>query len=179
MGLLLESVVVAAPTVVERSEYYEVAGSSAEQLRASINRMRPNDGKGERHDAVTRWDVHWQYRYRSAAGACALTSFTTSVEVLTTLPTWSNREAGSRLAERWDRYITALKDHERGHARIGLRAAREIQERISALEPAPTCPLLEESIKSKGEALLDAHRSEEVEYDRRTKHGSLQGARFP
>jgi catechol 2,3-dioxygenase-like lactoylglutathione lyase family enzyme len=30
-----------------------------------------------------------------------------------------------------------------------------------------------------GEAILDEQRSEEAEYDRRTKHGTLQGARFP
>src|SRR6266498_262456 len=150
MALLLGPVG-ADPTVVERSEYYEVAGSSEKELRAAIDRLRPNDAKGERHDAFTKWDVHWEYRYNSSAGACALTSFTTSVEVSTRLPKWSNRDAGSRLAERWDRYIAALQDHERGHAQIGLRAAKAIQERLSALDQQPTCPLLEESIKSKGE----------------------------
>jgi predicted secreted Zn-dependent protease len=178
MGLFLEAAA-AAPTVVERSEYYEVAGSSAEELRAAIDRLRPKDGRGERHDAVTRWDVHWEYRYSSAAGPCALTSFATSVEVSTRLPKWSNRDAGSWLAERWDRYMPALEDHENGHAQIGLRAARAIQEHVSALDPARTCALLEDSIRSKGEALLDKHRSEDAEYDRRTKHGASQGVRFP
>jgi len=178
VALLVETVA-ASPTVVERSEYYEIAGSTADELRAAINRLRPKDAKGERHDATTHWDVRWEYRYTSAQGACTLTSFVTSVAIVTTLPRWSNRDAGSRLAERWARYMAALTEHERGHAEIGLHAARTIQGRLSALEPAQTCPLLEESIKLKGEALLAEYRSEETDYDRRTKHGASQGARFP
>src|SRR5262245_33407232 len=177
IGLLLA--VTATPRVVEQREYYAVRGSSENELRSALNRLRPRDAKGEAHDAITRWDVRWEYRYASAAGNCALTSFSTSVEVVMTIPRWANREAGSPLAARWERYITALEAHERGHAEIVIRAAKAIQERLSALEPVPTCQALEASIKAKGEALLDEHRREEVEFDRRTEHGMREGARFP
>lgn len=178
IGLLLQHAA-ATPSVVKRSSYYEIVGSSVEELRASIDRQRPRDKNGDRHDAVTEWTVRWDYRYTAEASVCALTSFATSLSVSTRLPRWSRREKGSSLARRWDRYIEALEEHERGHARIAQRAAQAVQDRVSAIAPVTTCPLLIESIRSTGEDLIALYRSEDAEYDRRTSHGVEQGARFP
>jgi predicted secreted Zn-dependent protease len=178
MSLLL-GVTASVPSVVERSEYYEVVGSSPNELRAAIDHVRPTDPAGEPHDAVTSWDVRWQFRLAKTASGCAVTSFGTSVEIVTTLPRWSNRQAGSALAARWDKYLAALESHEREHVQITLRATRMIHEQLSQFGTGLTCALLEESINAKGHALLDELASEHETYDRRTRHGASQGVRFP
>jgi predicted secreted Zn-dependent protease len=177
-GLLLQATSV-SPRVDETVEYYDVTGSSAPELRAVMDRLGPETDDGERFDALTIWHVRWRYRYESDGDACAISAFTTSVEIRMTLPRWSFRAAGSPLAERWDRYIDALVDHERRHADIGVRAAEAIQRQVSALEPASTCALLEETIQEHAERLLDQYRDEEIRYDERTRHGATQGAVFP
>ena len=180
-GLLFQLVSGApAPAAVgERTEYYEITGSSARELRKAIDRLRPTDAKGERFDAHTKWDVRWRYQLTLGERSCALREFGTSVQILITLPNWARRPAGSALAARWERYSEALSEHEREHVAIGVRAASAIQERVSALEAAPTCQLLEQSIKTKAESILDEFRAEEATYDRRTRHGATQGALFP
>jgi predicted secreted Zn-dependent protease len=165
-------------TVVERTEYYDVAGSTEHELRADIDRRRPKDSESVRRDAVAKWDIQWKYRYATASDGCAVASLTTTVEVVTIFPRWSNRQSGA-VAQRWDKWIAALEVHETEHTQIALAAAQVIHERLSAVEAARTCPLLEESINSKGLALLDQLRNDNAEYDRRTQHGATQGTRFP
>jgi predicted secreted Zn-dependent protease len=167
-----------SPAVVERVEYYEVFALSATLLRAEINKVAPKDDQGRRSDAVTDWTVRWDYRYDSRDGACAITAFSTSVAVLTRLPSLAVG-APKRLVEQWDKYVEALTEHERGHARIGIQAATAIQDRASALASTATCGELERAIKAKGEALVDEYRGRDIDYDRRTKHGITQGATFP
>lgn len=167
-----------APQLVERTEYYEVAGSSEQELRAAINKQRPKDRAGERHDAVTSWDVRWKFRYVTVAEGCALESLATTLEVVTILPRWPNRQSGA-LTQRWDKYIAALEAHEDEHLQIGLRAARLVHARLSTSEVARSCPILEERINSQAKTIVDQFLSEDAEYDRRTKHGASQGALFP
>lgn len=179
LAVLLLGLVPSTPTVVERNEYYDVAGSSDNELRAAINTRRPKDSDGVQHDAVTNWDVRWTYRSATGAQGCTLTSLSTRLEVVTIMPRWSTRQAGTMLEQRWNAFVAALERHETEHLQISLRAAQRIHERLSSLDAARTCPLLEESINSTGQALLDQFRAEDKEYDRRTQHGASQGARFP
>ena len=178
LGLLLQPIG-GDLVVLERPDFYEVKGSSAEELRRAMNLLGPRDDKGERRDASTHWTVRWDYRHRAVAGVCYLTSFTTTLTVDTILPKWDGEGAVPALQERWDDFLLALEEHEGGHADIGRRAAREIQERGSALSSARSCPALVDAIKSTSKVLLARHRKEDAEYDRRTDHGRSQGARFP
>lgn len=178
VGLLLQ-VVLAPPDVQERVKYYQVTGSSALDLRESINRLRPKDDNGEGFDGFTRWKVRWRYRYELGDDGCAASAVATFVDIETTLPKWSSRTAGAALAKQWNDYAQALRDHERGHADIAVRAAEAIQQQVSALPPTSTCLALEESIERRAAQLLERYRDEEAGYDTRTRHGATQGALFP
>lgn len=62
--------------------------------------------------------------------------------------------------------MQAVSEHEREHADNGIRAAKAIQDRVSALESAPTCQVLGDSINSTAKALIGEHRKADMEYDR-------------
>jgi predicted secreted Zn-dependent protease len=178
VGLLLQ-VALAPPDVRERVEYYDVAGSSAQEIRHSIDRLRPKADDGERFDAFTRWEVRWDYRYELGESGCAISEFTTSVRIVMTLPRWSPGLAGSELKKHWEKYYRALVDHERGHADIAVQAAEDIQEQASALPPVSTCLALETAVDGRAEEILERHRRKEIAYDARTRHGTARGAVFP
>lgn len=95
-GLLFQLVsgAPAAAAVDERTEYYEITGSTAQELRRAMDRLRPTDAKGRRFDGHTRWDVRWRYQLTSGERSCALKEFGTSVQIVVTLPNWSGRPAG-------------------------------------------------------------------------------------
>ena len=165
-------------TVVEETQYYEVTGSSAEELRASILRLAPRDHTGQRGVGMTSWQVRWGYGVKQTASACVRTSLDIKVNLVIALPRWKNRYDDSGLADRWNIYLAALEGHERGHLEIALRAAQELHEHLARIVSAKTCALLEQSIDSTANDLLDDLNRVQVDYDRRTQHGFTQGVRF-
>lgn len=178
-SLLILAAASGGPAVSERTEPYAVSGATPEEIRVIMNRQRPPDKNGRRLDAFTDWKVRWEVRHSSTGEQCTLTSFKTTVDVVTTLPRWFGNRADTALAQRWDRYLGALEEHEKGHAQIGIRAAEVIQTELSKLPPHATCPDLQHAIESRTKVILDDAREEEADYDRRTRHGATQGAVFP
>jgi predicted secreted Zn-dependent protease len=178
-AVLLLALPNARPTVAERTEYYEVFGSTEQELRSAINKIRPRDRTGERSDGLTDWDINWKYELTMSAGSCSVEFVATTLRITVTLPRWANRRlASSTLAQQWDKYIAALEDHEQHHMQLALRAAQDIQERLSS-GGAPTCAALAASLDSTADTVMERLHGEQVQFDRETKHGVLQGARFP
>ena len=148
--------------------WYEVTGADPRSIRRSINERRPSDPRtGEKFDGRT--DTTYSWTGRGRPGGCDVT-FTRTVEI--TLPRLAAPERLSA-AERaeWTRYMTALIAHERNHALIALKGMTAIDERLRA------------GLCSEGAAatkpLQDAIAAAQVEYDRRTEHGKLEGAVYP
>lgn len=166
------------PTIVESTEYYEVGGSSADELRAAIARRGPRDHTGKRGVGMTSWEARWSYQLKETASGCVRTAFEMKVTLVIALPKWKNRYDATALADRWNIYLAALEAHERGHLEIALREAQEIYAQLSRITSAGTCAQLEESIDSTGKALIDDLNRVQVDYDRRTNHGATQGVRF-
>ena len=76
----------------------------------------------------------------------------------------------------WQRYITALCQHEAGHAQFALNAAADMHKQIKALGDAPDCEGLKGRINGLCQSTLDDYRRREKEYDERTRHGVTRGA---
>ena len=176
-GLLL-SAATTGLTIAESTQYYEVAGSSADELRAAIALRAPRDHTGQRGVGMTSWEVRWGYQLKQTASGCTRTSLKMEVNLVIALPRWKNRYDNTALADRWNTYLAALEGHERGHLEIALREAHEIYAQLSRLNSAKTCALLEESIDSTGKTMVDDLNRVQSDYDRRTKHGATQGVQF-
>src|SRR5207244_4010618 len=107
-----------ASGVQERVQYYDVWGTTGSELRRATELVgphkRPEEGTG-RAAAYTNWTVRWRWELESASrgGPCALKSFTTSIEIVTTMPRWPGHVEGTPLARSWNRYVEALAVHER------------------------------------------------------------------
>ena len=124
--MLAAGLVAQTPTVEERVDYYDVAGSSEDELRAAIDKQRPKDRAGERHDAVTNWDVQ-------------LGHIATSPSAVTAAPSgrWPRRSKSSRfcrdgpiakvgaLTERW-RQVTSQRSR---HTSATIWTSRVVQHR--------------------------------------------------
>ncbi len=175
--LLISGFVHAEPEVKLQTSYYAVQGESARALRASMNTTRP---KGMAHDAYTKWHVSWSYTWHQVNGNYALQSSKVSVAITMTLPQWTpSQDADKRLVERWQRYITALRRHENGHAVIGTQAAREIEKKLQTLPAAPSTEALKELVERTCQQVLAEARAREKKFDEDTHHGIKEGARFP
>jgi predicted secreted Zn-dependent protease len=174
-ALLIFSIAAGAQTVRWTTNFYSVSGASFREIRDSISRSRPwKDG----FDGDTRWRVEWRFNTLQTSSGCVCTSFSTTTTITTTLPRWSpSANILPQTKEQWTRYFTNLAQHEAGHARLGLAAAKEIQKSIADITAQPDCARLQITINEQADKIVADYREREKEYDRRTVHGTKVGER--
>jgi len=170
----------AEPRVTETFNYYDVSGSTAQELRADLNRNGPLDKDGKHFDAITRWHIRWRYNYQTGGNECAIAKVSTTVDVAITFPRLSETAAiPASVRQAFTAYTEKLLVHEKGHAQNAIDTAKRIEDGIVALGPQGACSDLGRTANSLGYSLIAAANQWDIDYDRRTRHGATQGARFP
>jgi predicted secreted Zn-dependent protease len=168
----------AVPTVqvsIEHAQiiYYDVTGSTADQIRASMDRLRPKDPyDGNRPvDAYTDWYISWTWPGYGTED-CDLSAATVSFRINVTLPRWkAPADASPELLGKWERYMQSLTSHEKGHVDNIVSQSPSV---LTAIQNA-TCSTAEAAAQE----ALKPLREFDSNYDRETEHGATQGATFP
>lgn len=153
--MTLAALLVAQPTIALASmttktqiKYYNIKGKTTQQLKRQMREFGPNG-----YWAYVNWYVNWKTR------SCRV-----SLRIVYTYPRWANiNQAPKSTQQKWRRMISALKKHEKGHARHGVEAAREINKN-NCRNP---------------KADINKWAEQDKIYDQRTKHGLIQGVKLP
>lgn len=166
------------PTVVPfieipyaKIDYYDVSGSTGQEIRDQLNALSSEDQNGVRGDAVTSWQIHWTWDgYGSET--CDLGSVTATYDIRVRFPRWKPpQDASHELIAKWNAYILALAEHEKVHVD---NVVANLPYVIKAIRGA-TCVTAE----ARAQDVLAGIRQYDVSYDERTDHGATQGAIFP
>lgn len=152
--------------------YYEISGSTADELRAEMNQQGPLDPlELVRYDARTDWHISWTWP-GYGNGDCDLSKTTVSYDIKVTVPHWEPAsDADSKLIEQWNRYLNNLSLHEQGHVNSIVKNYPRVKEAIQRA----TCLTAEQAAQD----MLDTFQQANTAYDVQTKHGETQGAIFP
>ncbi|MCU0762034.1 MAG: DUF922 domain-containing Zn-dependent protease [Hydrogenophaga sp.] len=154
---------------------YPVTYRADASLRQTITAASPVRHQGRTFHGYTRWNVKWQFWWMEfPGGQCRIDRTVTQVDAVITLP--ELRGAPTEAQQVFDRFVTALREHEMGHYQFGLDAAHRIDQAIAALPPQPSCTALQAAANQLGRRLLDEAIRAEIAYDRDTQHGRTQGA---
>ena len=152
-------------------QYFDITGTTAGELRDSINAQGPLDSGGRRNDALTMWSIDWTWPL-NADSSCILDSATISTTITVTFPRWQPPPgASASLIDQWNAYEAALVTHESGHVSFVVATAPEV---LAAIKGA-TCAAAEAA----AQAAVGRIRQHDIDYDAETNHGGTQGARFP
>lgn len=178
--LMLLPTVYAAPELRLNNVYYTVAGDTAEDLWADVLARSPIEQHGRKHVAYTRWQVNWRFWWQNNGESCDISKVDTRLDVTYTLPRLETSPGiPDAVGERWERYYAALVEHEQGHKDLGVKAAREIEQRLSAMGPRDDCRQLELDANTMATKVIERYREMEQAYDRSTNHGLNTGVVFP
>lgn len=167
----------------ERYVYYDVEGDSAAALRSSINRERARLQK--RFDALTSWNIRWQFSFTPTQQKCKITDVSIKVDIEYLLPRWPRLSAHSneQLVNRWLQYTDELLKHERSHGRLVKAAIPAIERVIYSADDtsnAPaTCPALERLANKNAQKVVSELEAQNRLFDLKTDHGRATGATFP
>jgi len=159
-------------------KYYEIAGSTARELRADLNRIGPvSEETGIRNDAYTHWYIEWRYDFDRDADSCTASNFRVNLTATMTMPHWNPPgNAAPELRELWSKYVAALRHHEDGHYNLAIGAADEVRRQLGARNHGPNCDVLATDLNAAANAVLGDFRQREAAYDHDTDSGRRQGA---
>ena len=162
--------------VSARCVFYDVYGLELAHVALQIAFGVRHPHRGTWHAASTEWHVSWSF---GSVGPtpCRLTSPTVRLTLEYTLPRWKapGRVDPAAVTE-WNRYLGRLWQHERGHARTGLAAARDIRSALAGLSAAPDCRRLELKANATARRIFDRWDRKNVAYDEATDGGAATGA---
>lgn len=186
LRVLLLLIVLFFPIVAEAqhpirwtTNYYTVTGATLPEIRQSMRQSRPWKEKFDL-DGMTEWRVTWQFNVTPTAGGCRCSSFGTQTTITITLPRWiAPTNASDTIKQIWQKYATALGQHEGGHAAIALAAAADVRKRVQEAGEGTDCTSLKQRINDLGRQVIDEHRKRDKDYDVQTQHGTTQGASLP
>lgn len=152
-------------------EYYDVSGSTEREIRDQLNALGSVDEHGFRGDALTSWEIHWIWDGYGTE-TCDLRSVTATYDIQVRLPRWTPpHDASPELVIKWNAYVLALVEHEKGHVDNVVEYLPYLIKTIRA----STCTTAEENAQE----VLSQLRDDDREYDEQTGHGAAQGATFP
>ncbi|MCP4540226.1 MAG: DUF922 domain-containing Zn-dependent protease [Chloroflexi bacterium] len=175
-----ESTSVAPIPIVVDYDYYQITGSTADELCDQMDQLGYMDEVGYRWDAYTEWYVNWSYPYSTTSDNCTTNSVQVQIQITFIFPQWNTpKNASQDLIDRWNAYMAALRLHEDGHKKIAIQAGDEILQAMNALPAYPLCSELEQAADAVGESILERYRQRQATYDQNTEHGKTQGAHFP
>lgn len=163
--------VVVATVADAAMQYYDITGTTANELRTSINGSGPLDSGGRRNDALAMWNIDWTWPLNPDS-TCILSGATISTTITVTFPRWQP-PAGTSAAvvQQWNTYEAALATHESGHVTFVLATAPDV---LAAIKGA-TCATAEAAAQT----VVGRIRQHDIDYDTETNHGFTQGAHFP
>lgn len=151
--------------------FYDISGSTEEDLRAQLDTLGPVGYDGYKGDATTEWFIHWDWPGYGTS-SCDLSAAEISYDIKVVFPRWTpNENTSPDLITKWANYTRLLAEHEKGHVDSVLENFPSV---VNAIKAA-TC----ETADAAGTELLQQIRQFDVDYDAATQHGASQGARFP
>lgn len=162
-----------------RLELYPVVGQTLAELRRSLNENGPRDDDGRRFHGYTRWHVGLNFVLVQRGTGCAVDSVEVSLETVITMPEWNRPERiPDHLERAWTDYVTALREHEEGHRRIGARAAQDMERVVAGMAADTDCQTLSSEVRRVADRVIEQAHNDERAYDVRTRHGADEGVKL-
>lgn len=169
---LMPVAALAKPKVTEQIAYYEVTGTTIQELRNSIRRNSTAHG----YDAYTQWYVDWRFNWEPAGHRCRITSADVTVRVKIDFPKLvSEDDTPSEIVESWEGYADALMAHERNHGRNGIQPATKIERMLESLSIKGRCDGIESVGNARATAIIGEANQIDLDYDAETSHGANEG----
>ena len=163
--------------VKEKFDYYEIDGTTQDELRAQMKSNGTSWNDGKVYAALTTWDIHYHYDITSTNGRYSLSSIKTDVDIVFHLPRLKpSPRTPEQLIASWNTYLGHLKTHEFGHRDIAVRIVREIYQALSSLGSSTSKSELDQEAGNLVQAKFQKLKQDQIDYDMETRHGKLQGA---
>lgn len=148
--------------------YFDIKGSSADELDAALNERGPLAmGSSSHHPGATRIRFGGNATYSEANGRCYISGVKVTVDTEIILPRWRDRRhASKQLSLIWDTLSGDIRRHEDRHVEIARQHARQMERAILSLPSASSCDALQEQANEVTARETDRHDADQARFDR-------------
>lgn len=164
---------------IETVEYktYTISPRAPQEIKPELMRRTPIRERGGSYNGHTDWYVDWHYQSRQMRNTCLLQNIQTKVHVVYTLPELSSYVTDPQTIAVFNKFNSALTQHEKNHGKNGILAAREIDTALKNIETQRNCRYLSRrQINDIANNIIRKYTQADREYDRRTDNGRTEGA---
>jgi predicted secreted Zn-dependent protease len=163
---------------IETIEYknYLISPRFPQEIKPELMRNTPIRERGGSFNGHTDWYIDWQYQTRQEPTICRIHNIQIKVHVIHTLPALSEYVTDKQTITVFNKFNSALTQHEKNHGNNGLLAAREIDKAISEMQPQQNCRYISRTIDDIGNTIVQKYIFADREYDRVTQGGLSEGA---
>jgi predicted secreted Zn-dependent protease len=151
--------------------YYDVDGTTAREIRGSMDARRPRDSHdGQAVEAVTDWQISWMVP--QSGNSCDLARAAVGFTAGVLLPRLRNPDrVAPDLLDRWRAFIAGLERHEAYHVRHAYERRDEVLRAIRASDCS--------GANRAAEVAVRRIQAEQRAHDVATRHGADQVPPFP
>lgn len=175
-GLAFDSGSPALTTVIDDTGYYQVYGSSIQQLRAQVQACKYRTAVAGDYHAITARQINWSYSISQTDNVCTLQNLHVGLHIAQLLPTFvADSTTPASVAAIWNTYAANLAAHENGHVAVATRYAEGLVAKLQAIGPMQ-CNLFKTQVEVTISTELTMLNAEDTLYDAQTGHGATQGA---
>lgn len=171
-------IVLSKPNIKYSTEYYDVFGSTRDEIRASMEQKKMSTFL-EGHDAATISKTTINFAKRQLTEKCdtVLVQFDSFITYV--YPRW-DPPAGALadLVSKWNAFQTTLKIHEEGHAKIETDRIHFLFREFISFSEYKMCDEFDRVWRARADAFDAESIQLGAEYDRATQGGKTQGASF-
>ena len=163
--------------IVDRADvkYYDIHGRTPGEVASSVERLAPETSADLGHTRAT-YHPAW-HTIKDADGMCDLTAVKVTTASQVARPRWTpTADTVPGLSTEWQRFTSALEEHEAGHKDISARGAQEILDGMLAMKTF--CSQVPRDVKRLTDSVAAQVQRRQAAYDVTTHRGGSQGAAF-
>lgn len=171
-------VALSRPNIKYATEYYDVFGSTRDEIRASMEQKK-TDTFLEGHDAATISKTTINFATKQLTNKCDAVLIQFDSFITYVYPRWdSPTGALADLVSKWNSFQATLKIHEEGHAKIEADRIHLLFQELISFSEHKMCDGFDHAWRAKADAFDAESIQLGAEYDRATQSGKTQGASF-
>lgn len=161
------SLLVSASAQAQTLKTYNISGSNASELIAS---MKANSPKGYWAHAYNHWK--YTYRFTKSTGNFTLNSLEITRTVEITMPNWPGYTSATKCRQKnWNAMYRSLRNHEETHVKLADPVKALLKKAITDIAPTDSKAELTAAIKEAAKKVFDENKSQQSKYDFETGHG--------
>lgn len=157
-----------------REQYYDVYGTNADEIFASIQRQGLGDKAGLAASGLTESELSFGLSTATTSSSCRLAELNLRANVIVTLPKHAQpRHLDEETRRQWDAYEALIEFHEYRHVEIEFQGVQELQERFeqetieASGSAAQTCnQFVERAIEEQAQVTRRRHEAFHAEESR-------------